>query len=131
MIGIPPADRAQFKRWSDSILKLSYGRSGGEEAASAGSEFKAVTVEMNEYLGHMIAQREAEPRDDLLTRLVEAEIDGERLTQEEILGFFQLLVVGGQETTTNLINNAILCLIENPDQLARLRAAPDLLPLAI
>ena len=62
----------------------------------------------------MIEQRRAAPRDDLLTRLVEAEVDGERLKQEEILGFFQLLVVGGQETTTNLINNAILCLVENP-----------------
>jgi cytochrome P450 len=69
--------------------------------------------------------------DALLARLVEAEVDGERLTQREILGFVQLLLVGGQETTVNLINNAVLCLIENPDQLARLRAAPDLLPSAI
>src|SRR4051794_20874747 len=64
-------------------------------------------------------------------RLVEAEVDGERLTQPEILSFFQLLLLGGSETTTNLINNAILCFIENPDQLVRLRAAPDLLPSAI
>ena len=86
---------------------------------------------MNDYLTEMIAQRQAAPKDDLLTRLVEAEVDGERLTQAEILGFFQLLVVGGQETTTNLINNAILCLVENPDQFARLRSAPELLPSAI
>lgn len=58
-------------------------------------------------------------------------MDGERLTQEEILGFFQLLLLAGSETTTNLINNAVLCFIENPDQLARLEAAPDLLPSAI
>ena len=68
---------------------------------------------MNDYLTEMIAERRASPRDDLLTRLVAAEVDGERLEQEEILGFFQLLVVGGQETTANLINNAILCLLEN------------------
>jgi cytochrome P450 len=86
---------------------------------------------MNEYVGEMIARRRAEPRDDLLTRLVEAEVDGQRLTQEEILGFFQLLVVGGQETTANLINNAILCFIENPEQLARVRADMSLLPQAI
>src|SRR5207237_3730683 len=54
-----------------------------------------------------------------------------RLTEEEILGFFQVLLVAGQETTANLINNAVLCLVEDPDQLARLRAAPDLLPSAI
>jgi cytochrome P450 len=94
-------------------------------------EFMAVTAEMSAYLADMIEQRRAAPRDDLLTRLVEAEVDGDRLTHEEILGFFQLLVVGGQETTTNLIDNAILCLIENPDQLARLQAAPNLLPAAI
>jgi cytochrome P450 len=131
MIGIPPADWARFKRWSDSILKLSYARSGGDEAALARSEFAAVTAEMNEYLGDMIAQRKAAPQDDLLTRLVEAEVDGEHLAQEEILGFFQLLVVGGQETTANLISNAILCLLENPDQLVILRNNMELLPRAI
>jgi cytochrome P450 len=131
MMGIPLAEWPQYKRWSDSILKLSYARSGGAEAAQAASEFTAVTSEMNTYLAEMIRQRRAGPKDDLLTRLVEAEVDGERLTQEEILGFFQLLIVAGQETTTNLINNAILCFIENPDQLSRLRAAPVLLPSAI
>jgi cytochrome P450 len=58
-------------------------------------------------------------------------VDGERLTEDEILGFVQLLLVGGQETTVNLLNNAVLCFIENPEQLARLQAAPDLLPCAI
>jgi cytochrome P450 len=62
---------------------------------------------------------------------VEAEIEGEKLTQEEILGFFQLLVVGGQETTTNLINNAILCLAAHPEQSAAVKASPDLIPSAI
>jgi cytochrome P450 len=131
MIGIPAADWSRFTRWSDSMLKLSYARSGGDEAQEAGREFTAVSAEMNEYLGAMIAQRRAAPEDDLLTRLIEAEVDGERLSQEEILGLFQLLLIGGQETTTNLINNAILCFLENPDQLARLRAAPDLMRSAI
>jgi cytochrome P450 len=134
MIGIPIIDWTRFKRWSDGILKLSYtmrGMERDEEAATARSIFTEVSAEMNDYLTEMIAQRQAAPKDDLLTRLVEAEVDGERLTQAEILGFFQLLVVGGQETTTNLINNAILCLVENPDQFARLRSAPELLPSAI
>ena len=86
---------------------------------------------MRACLPDLIAQRRAAHQDDLLTRLVEAEVDGERLTPEEILGFVQLLLVGGQETTANLINNAVLCFLEHPDQLARLRAAPDLLPSAI
>lgn len=131
LIGIPPDDWLRFKRWSDGILKLSFTRSGDEEANRALGEFKAVTAEMDAYLGATIEKIRSSPRDDLLTRLVAAEIDGERLTQEEILGFFQLLVLGGQETTANLINNAILCLVDNPGELARLRANPDLLPTAI
>lgn len=131
MIGIPPDDWANFKRWSDSILKLSYARSGGEEAALAAREFTAVTSEMNEYLTEMIAQRRSRSAEDLLTRLIEAEMDGERLSQEEILGFFQLLLIGGQETTTNLINNAILCFLENPEQFALVRNNPELLSSAI
>ena len=131
MIGIPPADWSRFKHWSDSILKLSYARSGGPEAEDGAREFKTVTIEMNDYLGEMIAERQASPKSDLLTRLVQAEVDGERLTQDEILGFFQLLVVGGQETTTNLINNAVLSFMENPDQLTLLRGRPQLLACAI
>src|SRR5436190_15918309 len=115
MIGIPADDWPRFKRWSDGILKLSYARSGGQEAQDAGREFRAVTTEMSPYLEEMIQQRRAAPQNDLLTRLIESEVEGERLSHEQILGFFQLLVVGGQETTTNLVNNAILFFVENPD----------------
>jgi cytochrome P450 len=131
MIGIPASDWQRFKRWSDTIMKLSYSRSGGPEAEQSLADFRAVTVEMNAYLGEMIAERRRAPKDDLLTRLIEAEVDGERLSQEEILGFFQLLVVAGQETTTNLLNNALLCFLEYPAELARVRTSPDLLPSAI
>jgi cytochrome P450 len=131
MIGIPAGDWARFKGWSDKILRLSYTRSGGAEAEGAMEDFIAVTGEMSEYLAQMTARLRAAPADDLLSRLVAAEVDGERLTHGEILGFFQLLIVGGQETTTNLINNAVLCLLENPEQLALLRGRMELLPSAI
>jgi cytochrome P450 len=131
MIGIPTSDWQRFKRWSDTIMRLSYSRSGGAEAEQSLQDFRTVTVEMNGYLGEMIAERRATPKDDLLTRLIEAEVDGERLSQEEILGFFQLLVVAGQETTTNLLNNALLCFLEHPEELDRVRNAPQLLPSAI
>jgi cytochrome P450 len=140
MIGIPLGDRARFKRWSDVILKMSYtiGRRD-EEAAAAANDFMAVTDEMDEYLAKILGARRtnaadpshADADDDLLSRLIDAEVDGERLSREEILGFFQLLLLAGSETTTNLINNAILCFIEHPEQLARLRGAPELLPAAI
>lgn len=131
MIGIPTADWPRYRQWSDIIMRLSYSRSGGDDAERSRRDFTAVTAEIDAYLGDMIEQRRTTPRDDLLTRLIEAEVDGQRLSQQEILGFFQLLVVAGQETTANLINNAMLCLVENPSQLARLRAEPDLLPSAI
>lgn len=131
IIGIPLDHWERYRQWSDVILKLSYTRSGGDEANQALRDFHAVTAEMDASLSEMIRHRREAPRDDLLTRLMEAEVDGERLSRQEILGFFQLLIVAGQETTANLIDNAVLCLLEHPEQLARLRAAPELLPGAI
>jgi len=132
MIGIPTSDWAQFKSWSDTILKMSYARGGNkEENDRILEDFICVSAVMNDYLTTMIAQRKKNHTDDLLTKLIEAEVDGQHLTQEEILGFFQLLVVGGQETTTNLINNAIICFLDNPTQLSLLRSNRNLLESAI
>jgi cytochrome P450 len=138
MIGIPSDDWPRFTRWSDAILKLSYTIRGlGEDGAmpqgsdAAAAEFHAMEQEVGDYLPQLIARRQGNPAGDLLTRLVEAEVDGERLSPRDLLSFFQLLLVGGQETTTNLINNTLLSLLENPTQLARLRAQPELMPSAI
>jgi cytochrome P450 len=131
LLGVPATDWPRYKRWSDVILKLANTFARDEETARTFEEYRAVKAEMQAWLPDLIAQRRAAHADDLLTRLVEAEVGGERLTPQEVLGFVQLLLVGGQETTANLINNAVLCFIENPDQLARLRSAPDLLPSAI
>jgi cytochrome P450 len=131
MLGVPAAEWPRYKRWSDQILKIANTFAKGEEASRTIEEYRATTAEMRAVLPDLIARRRAAHGEDLLTRLDEAEVDGERLTSEEVLGFAQLLLVGGQETTANLINNAVLCLLEHPDQLARLRAAPELLPCAI
>jgi cytochrome P450 len=135
MLGIPLADRGLFKKWADVILDMSYtvvpGEERREEATRAMENFIACTAEGAEYLARLLHERQTAPRDDLLTRLAQAEVDGQRLTHEQILGFFQLLLLAGSETTTNLINNAILCFIEHPDELARVRAEPALLPRAI
>ncbi|WP_437288272.1 cytochrome P450 [Sorangium sp. So ce406] len=131
MLGIPLEDRARFMRWSEAIVNLSYAISGGAEAERMMREHAAAKAEMEGYLAEVLGARRRAPKDDLLTRLVEAEVDGERLTDDEILGFFQVLLAAGTETTTNLIDNAILCLVERPADLARLRGSPDLLPSAI
>ncbi|HYR86497.1 MAG TPA: cytochrome P450 [Terriglobia bacterium] len=132
MLGIPLEDRPRCTRWNDVILNMSYtiGRHD-EEATRAHSEFLATTAEMDTYLGALLDQRRLAPKDDLLTRLAQAEVDGDRLTHSEILGFFQGLLLAGSETTTNLINNAMVLLLDNPDQLALLRQRTDLLPSAI
>src|SRR5215467_10721818 len=129
MIGVPSAEWPRFRAWSDGILRLSHVISGGDEAGLA--EARSAMGEMKVYVPQMMEERRSAPRNDLLTRLVEAEVDGERLSEKEIVGFVQLLLVAGNETTTNLINNAILCLLENPEELARLRLAPQLLASAI
>jgi cytochrome P450 len=131
LIGIPIEDRPRFMRWSQAIVNLSYAIVGGAAAAQALREHAPARAEMLAYLTELAERRRLEPRDDLLTRLVEAEVDGERLSMEDILGFFQLLLSAATETTTNFIDNAVLSFIEHPDQLARLRDNPDLLPWAI
>src|SRR5579864_1002919 len=131
ILGLPVADLPRFTHWSEVIVKLSYSISGGEEADQAAMEFLMATAEMQDYVTGLLAERRKSPKDDLLTKLAEANVAGEGLTDEETLGFFQLLLVGGTETTTNMISNAVLCLIENPEQLALLQANPELLPSAI
>ena len=87
--------------------------------------------EMAVFFSSLIAERRAEPRDDLISHLIAAEIDGQRLTAMELIGFCVLLLVAGNETTTNLLGNAILCFDEQPEVYERLRAQPDLIPGAI
>jgi cytochrome P450 len=131
LLGVPAEDWPRYKRWSDAILKIVDTFTRDEEAARTIVEYRAVTEEMRAAMPAFVASVRSSRPDTLLARLTEAEVGGERLTEEEVLGFVQLLLVGGQETTVNLINNAVLCFLEHPDQLARLRAAPDLLPSAI
>lgn len=131
MLGLPAEDWPLHSRWSDVILALSHTVSGGAEAAQASAGFATVTEEMRHYVADLLRRRRGAPRDDLLTRLAESEVDGARLTDEEILGFVQLLLVAGHETTTNLITNTMLTLAEHPASLATLRARPELLPSAI
>ncbi len=131
MIGVPPGDWPRFRKWSDTILQLSYSRSGGEDAERSMRDFAAVTTEMGAYLAEMMNERQRGGQKDLLTSLITAEVDGQRLSAREILGFFQLLILAGQETTANLICNAVLCLMEHPEQLKRLRESRELLPGAI
>ena len=131
MLGIPLADRARFMRWSEAIVGLGYAALGGEVAARALAEHAVARQEIEAYLPPLLDARRRAPADDLLSRLVAAELDGERLTGEELLGFFQLLLAAGTETTTNLVSNAAVALFEHPDLRARLAADPARWPQTI
>jgi cytochrome P450 len=131
IIGIPPADREQFKGWSD-VAVANLGNAlfvppTPERLAQLGRLFS----EMSAYFSALAEERRRAPREDLLTGLVQAELEGSRLTYEEMIQMLVLLLVAGNETTTNLIGNAVLELLEHPDACARLRTDPALLPSAI
>jgi cytochrome P450 len=130
MLGVPIEDRPRFLGWTDVMLGLAQTVSG-EDTERAGQAFAAATNEMRAYVGALVDARRMQPTGDLLSGLVQATVDGERLTEDEILGFFQVLLVAGSETTTNLIDNAVVDLLDHPAELGRLRAAPALVPSAI
>src|ERR1700677_4491547 len=81
MLGIPTEDLPRYKRWSDEILKLSYSLFGGEDVVRSVDEYRAATAEMRAYLPELLAPRRSAPKDDLITRLLHAEVDGERLAE--------------------------------------------------
>lgn len=122
LLGVPPDQRERFKQWSDAVVSMS---SSGEM-----SHYRAVQ-EMVGYFTELIERRRQDPRDDLISRLIAAEIAGQHLTLPELMGFCALLLVAGNETTTNLIGNALLCFAEQPETWERLRREPALLPQAI
>ena len=121
LMGIPAEDRERFKQWSDVIVSQAQTGppTGGQDATAA---------EMMEYFLALIDRRRNQPGNDLISALLSAEIDGQKLTVPELLGFCSLLLVAGNETTTNLIGNAVLCLAESPDTLGRVLGEPALLP---
>jgi cholest-4-en-3-one 26-monooxygenase len=88
-------------------------------------------AELFMYANELAADRSANPRDDLASDLMQGEVDGNRLTLQEFNAFFMLLLVAGNETTRNLISGGLLALIEHPEERARLRADPSLLPTAV
>lgn len=122
LLGIPPEDRDRFKYWSDVIV----GSTGGDY-----TNVRAIQMEAGAYFMQTLAERRQNPREDLISGLLQAEIDGEKLSDLDLLGFCILLLVAGNETTTNLLGNAILCFDEHPEVYEELRADSSLLPGAI
>ena len=127
MLGIPPEDRAQFAVWSDQRARILEPTLSPEERETADAAMRS----LDDYLMPIISERKADPKDDIISALAQAEEEGDKLTEREVLIMLRLLLVAGNETTTNLIGNGMLALLRHPDQLAALREDPGLIPSAV
>lgn len=128
MLGVDPADQADFKRWTDDIVAAGFDAFASEEtkqkAALAGEQMQA-------YLNRAIAERRAEPRDDLITALIHAEDNGDFFNDDEVRSMVSLLLAAGNVTTTDLLGNGMKNLLQHPDQVQLLRDDPSLIPNAV
>ena len=121
LIGLPGSDYPQFQRWSISLLSITVNRERAVAASAA----------LREYFIPILAARRQEPRDDLISSLARAEIDGEHLSDEEIFSFLRLLLPAGIETTYRSFGNLLFGLLSNRDQLDAIRSDRSLIPQAI
>ena len=127
LLGVPPDDRGLFKRWSNAIAAATSVLTPPEVIEGA----RHAVQELIDYLERVVNERRAEPREDLISLLVRAEVEGDSLSSDELLAFSILLLVAGNETTTNLIGNGMLALLRAPERWAQLRSRPELVPGAV
>ena len=127
MLGVPPEDRARFRHWSNArarMLEPMITPQERERAVAAGESLDA-------YFLPIIKARRREPREDIVSALAQAAEEGDSLTEREMLTMLRLLLIAGNETTTNLIGNGVLALLQHPEQLAMLREDPSRIPAAV
>jgi cytochrome P450 family 109 len=122
MLGVPEGDWDIFQRWAR------FGSETNQQSASAAGDMRS---QMNSYFSQLLDARRKDPREDLISALSNAEVDGEHLSEQELVSFCFLLLAAGQETTKNLIANAILTLTDQPEALTQLQQHPELMPQAI
>jgi cytochrome P450 len=128
MLGVPPEDRAMFKKWSDEVVATLGGPFIGPDVL----ERARLAIDgLADYLVPIIRERRQHPRADLISALVAAEEQGQVLSEDEIFSTAILLLIAGNETTTHLIDNATYTLLKHPDQLALLREKPELIASAV
>ncbi|SDH02169.1 cytochrome P450 [Nonomuraea jiangxiensis] len=133
LLGVPSSDRALFKKWADALFQRDSKTSLNPDADQSEQVRAAMKPwhEMTDYLAAHAAERRRQPRADLLTRLVEAEVDGERLPDEQVVNFAIVLLLAGHVTTTMLLGNTVLCLDAYPEQQDKVRADRASIPAVI
>jgi len=120
MIGVEDEHIPQFRSWTESFLEI-----------TGPADYQDAAAKIYGLFASLLPARRSDPRDDLMTALIDAEVDGQRLTDEELLGFCLLLILAGNDTTSSLIGSGMVLLAEHPDQRERLVADPSLWPNAI
>lgn len=125
LMGLEPELYPRFKQWSDDLAAVSATQPGDTQLLA---QCRRTVAEMEQYLSEGIARRRKTPSDDMVSDLLNSRIDGEALTDKELLGFLFLLLVAGLETTVHLLGHSARILSEHPDVLARLRADRALIP---
>jgi cytochrome P450 len=125
LLGVPAEDRNNFREWSDAAVSGNASQEYLEEILIP--HMQAFT----DYLRALFEEKHANPRDDLVSALVQAEEAGDKLSEDELLGMVFLLLVAGHETTVNLIGNGVLALLQHPDQLRKLKDDPSLIKPAV
>jgi cytochrome P450 len=129
MAGFPVEDRDLFREWTWRINSFSF--QGGTVHSGAGEDANNAILEARAWIHPLLAERRSNPRDDLLTALAQADFQGGRLTEAELLSTAITLFLGGHETTTGLIALGMNALVRHPDQLALLRQRPELTDAAV
>ena len=127
-LGVPAADRDQFKEWSDDIVAF---HGTGRPHIETIMKSTAALLETKEWLLQLIEARRKQPEDDLISALVAAEERGDMLNETELVATCITLLTAGHETTTGLIGNGLLALLRHPDQLRKLRENPALIGTAV
>jgi cytochrome P450 len=125
LLGVPREDRKAFRHWSDQLIQDNPDDPTAMAMAMEGG------ASLLAYFADLIAERRRSPRDDLLTALITAEIDEEHLSEDELFGMCVLLLVAGNETTTNLVSNSAVLFAQHPDQWRAVVVDPSLLPGAV
>jgi cytochrome P450 len=134
LLGVPSGDRALFKRWADALFERDTKISLAKPAEDQDVNLQATLrpwKEMTDYLAGHAAERRTRPRADLLTKLVEAEVDGEHLPDDQVVNFAIVLLLAGHITTTMLLGNTVLCLDAFPEQQDLVRADRSSIPAVI
>ena len=129
MLGIPLEDQSTFRRWSETLVAGP--RTDARRGRSLVEERARTLLELQQYFGDQLERRRRDPGEDLISRLLIAEVEGERLTETELVEFCRLLLIAGYETTACQIGTGAAVLLELPEVAAALRADPELLPSAV